>query len=163
MSLAYIGLGSNLGQPLAQVRVAIEELQQIDGLGLVTVSPLYASSPMGPQDQPDYINAVAIVETSLSPHDLLKKLQNLEQQHGRQRIRHWGERTLDLDILLFDQQILDDADLTLPHPGLAERNFVIYPLADIAPDIEIPGLGPLSQLIARVPRGDLTQVETVRL
>ncbi len=163
MSLAYIGLGSNLGQPLAQVREAINELQQTDGLKLVAVSPLYASSPMGPQDQPDYINAVAAVETSLSPHDLLKKLQNLEQQHGRQRLRHWGERTLDLDILLYGQQILDDAELTLPHPGLAERNFVVYPLADIAPDIEIPGQGLIAQLIARVPRGDLIQVETVRL
>ncbi len=163
MSLAYIGLGSNLDQPLAQVREAINELQQTDGLKLVAVSPLYASSPMGPQDQPDYINAVAAVETSLSPHDLLKKLQNLEQQHGRQRLRHWGERTLDLDILLYGQQILDDAELTLPHPGVAERNFVVYPLADIAPDIEIPGQGPIAQLIARVPRGDLTQVETVRL
>lgn len=163
MSLTYIGLGSNLGQPLAQVRAAINELQQIDGLKLVAVSPLYASSPMGPQDQPDYINAVAAVDTSLPPHDLLTKLQLLEQQHGRQRLRHWGERTLDLDILLYGQQILDDADLTLPHPGLTERNFVVYPLADIAPDIEIPGQGPISQLITRVPRGDLTQVETVRL
>lgn len=163
MTIAYIGLGSNLDQPLAQVRSAIDELCKTTELRLISVSPLYASSPMGPQDQPDYINAVAAVETSLSPHELLKKLHVLEQQHGRQRLRHWGERTLDLDILLFGEQILDDADLTVPHPGLTERNFVIYPLADIAPDIEIPGQGPVSQLISRVPRGDLTQVETVRL
>lgn len=161
MTTAYIGLGSNLDEPRLQLRSAIAELQQLDVMKLVAVSPLYASSPMGPQDQPDYVNAVAAVETSLTPHTLLKRLQLLEQQHGRQRLRHWGERTLDLDILLFGEEMLDDADLTLPHPGLTERNFVVYPLADIAPNIEIPGQGALSQILARVPRGDLIQIETV--
>lgn len=161
MTTAYIGLGSNLDEPRLQLRSAIAELQQLDAVKLVAVSPLYASSPMGPQDQPDYVNAVAAIETSLGAHALLGRLQLLEQQHGRQRLRHWGERTLDLDILLFGEEILDDAELTLPHPGLTERNFVVYPLADIAPDIEIPGQGALSQILARVPRGDLTRIETV--
>ena len=118
---------------------------------------------MGPADQPDYINAVISLETSLSPHQLLDALQSVEQLHGRERKRHWGERTLDLDILLYGEQILDDERLTIPHPGMHERAFVLYPLAEIAPDIEIPGIGALQQILLSCPQGDLQLVDKISL
>ena len=124
--LVYIGLGSNLQNPLQQIKTAINDLQSLAGVTIITVSSLYQSPPMGPADQPDYINAVISLETSLSPHQLLDALQSVEQLHGRERKRHWGERTLDLDILLYGDQILDDERLTIPHPGMHERAFVLY-------------------------------------
>ncbi|MEX0614985.1 MAG: 2-amino-4-hydroxy-6-hydroxymethyldihydropteridine diphosphokinase, partial [Methylophaga sp.] len=106
--LAYIGLGSNLEAPAEQIKTALTDLQSLPATQLLKTSSLYASPPMGPQDQPDYINAVALLDTTLSAHDLLNALQAIEQQHGRQRKRHWGERTLDLDILLYGQQMIED-------------------------------------------------------
>lgn len=161
--LVYIGLGSNLQNPLQQIKTAINDLQSLAGVTIITVSSLYQSPPMGPADQPDYINAVISLETSLSPHQLLDALQSVEQLHGRERKRHWGERTLDLDILLYGDQILDDERLTIPHPGMHERAFVLYPLAEIAPDIEIPGRGALQQILPSCPLGDLQQVDKISL
>jgi 2-amino-4-hydroxy-6-hydroxymethyldihydropteridine diphosphokinase len=161
--LAYIGLGSNLENPLQQIKTAIDDLQSLADINIVSVSSLYQSPPMGPADQPDYINAVLALETSLNPHQLLDALQSVEQLHGRVRKRHWGERTLDLDILLFGDQILDDERLKIPHPGMHERAFVLYPLAEIAPDIEIPGIGTLQKILPSCPQGDLQQVEQISL
>lgn len=161
--LAYIGLGSNLENPLQQIKTAINDLQSLADINIVSVSSLYQSPPMGPADQPDYINAVLALETSLNPHQLLDALQSVEQLHGRVRKRHWGERTLDLDILLYGDQILDDERLKIPHPGMHERAFVLYPLAEIAPDIEIPGIGTLQKILPSCPQGDLQQVEQISL
>jgi 2-amino-4-hydroxy-6-hydroxymethyldihydropteridine diphosphokinase len=161
--LAYIGLGSNLENPLQQIKTAINDLQSLADITIVSVSSLYQSPPMGPADQPDYINAVLSLETMLPPHQLLDALQSVEQLHGRVRKRHWGERTLDLDILLYGDQILDDERLKIPHPGLPERAFVLYPLAEIAPEVEIPGIGALQEILPLCPQGDLQQVEQISL
>lgn len=161
--LAYIGLGSNLENPLQQIKTAINDLQTLADITIVSVSSLYQSPPMGPADQPDYINAVLSLETTLPPHQLLDALQSVEQLHGRVRNRHWGERTLDLDILLYGDQILDDERLKIPHPGMHERAFVLYPLAEIAPEVEIPGIGALQEILPLCPQGDLQQVEQISL
>lgn len=156
--IAYIGLGSNLDDPLAQVSQALEELGTLKHCQLLAQSPIYRSKPVGPQDQPDFINAVACVSTSLGPHDLLDRLQALEQQHLRVRKRHWGERTLDLDLLLFDQAIIRTPRLTVPHSQIAVRSFVLYPLADITPNLHIPGMGNLTEQFDQVDF-DLEKVE----
>lgn len=152
MSRAYIALGSNLDDPLAQVRQAIGELEQLSNSRLLAVSGLYRSAPMGPADQPDYINAVALLETSLSPFALLDALQAVEQRHGRVRgPQRWGPRSLDLDVLLYDQQVIEDQRLTIPHPGMAERAFVLYPLQElVTPEFVIPGQGAVQELLPRV-------------
>lgn len=157
----YIGVGSNLQQPIEQVKQALQSLAEIPRTQLMTCSPLYRSVPLGPADQPDYINAVAAVATELTPVDLLDALQTIEQQQGRVRSsERWGPRTLDLDLLLYgDQQIANDR-LTVPHPGLGERNFVLYPLYDIAgADLHIPGLGLLGQLLQACPAQGLELLE----
>ncbi|MCX4189493.1 2-amino-4-hydroxy-6-hydroxymethyldihydropteridine diphosphokinase [Methylophaga sp. OBS3] len=156
---AYIGLGSNLAEPVKQVQSAIADLQSIPSTSLIKASSLYSSAPMGPQDQPDYVNAVALLETELSAHALLDALQAIEQQHGRERKRHWGERTLDLDILLFGEEMIEDERLVVPHIGLHEREFVVYPLMEIAGDITIPGKDSLKAIAAKCPRGALEKLE----
>jgi 2-amino-4-hydroxy-6-hydroxymethyldihydropteridine diphosphokinase len=155
----YIGLGSNLEQPQQQILTAIRDIEAIAGLELVAQSSLYHSPPMGPQDQPDYINAVVAVETELAPLAVLDALQHIEQSHGRIRKRHWGERTLDLDILLMDDRVINETRLTVPHPGIAERAFVVYPLAEIAPDLTIPGKGKLADIKANCPLDGLKQLD----
>ncbi len=161
--LAYIGLGSNLEAPVEQIKTALTDLQSLPATQLLKTSSLYASPPMGPQDQPDYINAVALLDTSLSAHDLLDALQAIEQQHGRQRKRHWGERTLDLDILLYGQQMIEDERLSVPHLGLTQRAFVVHPLLEIAGDMPIPGQGSLQVIASRCSRGALKIVENHQL
>ncbi len=151
MSTAYIALGSNLADPRRQVCAAFEALARLPDTRLLARSDLYRSTPMGPADQPDYINAVARLETALAPLELLDALQAIEQQQGR--VRHgerWGPRTLDLDLLLFADTIIEEPRLTVPHPGLAQRNFVLTPLMDIADKaLIIPGQGTLAELQAR--------------
>lgn len=154
----YIGLGSNLADPIKQVKKAIDDLVNIAQTKLVAVSSLYSSPPMGPQDQPDYINAVAALQTELSPEQLLDELQKIEQQHGRVRHRHWGERTLDLDILLFGDQAIDDERLQIPHLGITRRAFVLYPLAEIAPEIVIPGHDLIANLLPLCPKDGLQRI-----
>ncbi|HET7369418.1 MAG TPA: 2-amino-4-hydroxy-6-hydroxymethyldihydropteridine diphosphokinase [Gammaproteobacteria bacterium] len=157
---AYIGLGSNLDDPRAHVERALGELAALPCVSLLAASPLYRSRPMGPQDQPDFVNAVACLETTRSPARLLAELQRLEAVHGRTRndVR-WGPRPLDLDLLIFGLARINTADLTVPHPGLAARNFVLYPLADIAPhDLRVPGFGRLGSLLGRVNDGDLEKL-----
>ena len=149
-SIAYIGIGANLDDPQQQVKEAIAELGLLPNTQLIQASSLYHSKPVGPQDQPDYIKAVACIETELTPIELLDALQSLEQQHGRIRKRHWGGRTLDLDILLIDQQIIESERLTVPHPYAAERSFVLFPLEEIAPKLVFPSGKPLQQLCKQI-------------
>lgn len=148
---AYIGVGSNLDSPLDHVQQAIRELSQHRHLQSVKVSPIYGSKPVGPQDQPNYVNAVIEVQTHLLPHHLLDLLQALEQHHGRQRKRHWGERTLDLDLVLYGQAIIRTPRLTVPHAFMTERSFVLYPLLDLKPDLVLPEGTPVQQYTAEVP------------
>ncbi|MCG6970372.1 MAG: 2-amino-4-hydroxy-6-hydroxymethyldihydropteridine diphosphokinase [Gammaproteobacteria bacterium] len=155
----YIGLGSNLDNPARQVATAIEALTQLPNTTVIRVSSLYRSPPMGPQDQPDYINAVAALDTRLSPESLLQQLLSIEQRHGRVRgSQRWTARPLDLDILVYGEIEIDTQALTIPHPGIAERNFVLYPLLEIAPGLVIPQLGSISSLIAGCEPGDLVKL-----
>jgi 2-amino-4-hydroxy-6-hydroxymethyldihydropteridine diphosphokinase len=160
---AYIGLGSNLADPLEQVKTAISNLQLLPDTQLLRWSSLYASPPMGPQDQPDYINAVAAIETALTADQLLNALQDIEHQQGRIRNRHWGERTIDLDVLLYGQNEIDELRLQVPHPGIALRAFVLYPLAEIAPDLNIPNIGKIEHLLQHCPRNGLRKLEKIVL
>ena len=147
--MAYIGIGSNLDDPASQVKEALEELDGIPDSVLVSHSSLYASKPMGPADQPDYVNAVAALDTLLSAEELLQTLQKIEQRLGRERDgEKWGPRIIDLDLLLYGKKTIKTDTLTVPHPGLHERDFVIIPLAEIAGNLNIPGKGLLSTLIA---------------
>jgi 2-amino-4-hydroxy-6-hydroxymethyldihydropteridine diphosphokinase len=149
---AYVGLGSNLSEPEAQVRDAAQRLASLPRSRLVLVSRLFGSRPMGPAGQPDYVNAAAGILTELTALELLRELQALEVQAGRCAVHeHWGPRVLDLDLLIFGTEQSAGPDLVLPHPGVVERNFVLYPLADIAPDLEVPGRGRVRELLARVP------------
>lgn len=148
----YIGLGANLERPQQQVERALSELQGLPQSRLAAVSRLYRTAPVGPQDQPDFINAVARLDTSLEPMALLALLQRIERRHGRIRTgRRWGPRTLDLDILLFGDQVLDAPRLCIPHPQMHRRAFVLVPLAEIAArDLLIPGRGRLAELLRGV-------------
>ena len=146
--VTYIGVGSNLQNPQQQVTDALTLLDKIPDTVCTRASSLYRSRPMGPADQPDYINAVAELETTLSARILLQYLQGIETRQGRVRgAERWGPRTLDLDIILYNQDIIKESDLVVPHSGIPERAFVLYPLQQLAPDIEIPGLGSLKDII----------------
>ncbi|WP_076417191.1 2-amino-4-hydroxy-6-hydroxymethyldihydropteridine diphosphokinase [Colwellia sp. UCD-KL20] len=139
MVKAYIGLGSNLENPKLQIINAIKAIKEIESTVMSSISSLYYSRPMGPQDQPDYMNAVAELTTSLSPLALLDELQKIENQAGRVRKNNrWGPRILDLDILLFDNHVIDSERLTVPHYGLKDREFVLLPLHEIAPRLCLP-------------------------
>jgi 2-amino-4-hydroxy-6-hydroxymethyldihydropteridine diphosphokinase len=145
----YIGLGSNLDIPVKQVNTAIDSLRELKHSTLISVSSLYISEPMGPADQPDFINAVACLDTTLEPGALLDALQAIEDAHGRQRgSERWGARTLDLDILVYGDKTIKDERLTVPHSGLHQRSFVLYPLQEINPDLLIPGHGHIAELVA---------------
>jgi len=143
--IAYIGLGSNVGAPQAQVTRALEELGGLPDTRLVRHSSLYQTEPVGLRDQPGFINAVAIVETALSARALLDGLLEIEQRHGRVRTVKNGPRTLDLDILLYGDARIDEEGLTIPHPRMHERGFVLEPLLEVDADCEIPGLGLAAQ------------------
>ncbi len=145
---AHVGLGSNLDDPRRQLETAFEALARLPHSRLAARSALYASAPMGPADQPDYLNAVAALDTELAPLALLDALQAIEHDQGRVRERRWGPRTLDLDLLLYGDQVIDLPRLKVPHPGIAERAFVLAPLVEIAGDIAIPGRGGARALLA---------------
>ncbi len=145
----YIGIGSNLGDSEQQAADAFEAIGNLEGTRLLKTSSLYASKPMGPQDQPDYINAVCLIETTLKPHSLLKQLQSIELECGRERKGdRWGPRTLDLDILLYGSEHIDTADLIIPHYGMAEREFVMVPLFEIAPTMVMKDGKPIANWVA---------------
>lgn len=135
---AFIGLGSNLENPAAQLARAVAELAALPATTLIAQSPFYASRPVGPQDQPDFVNGAVWLRTDLTAHALLDHLQAIEQAHGRERLRHWGPRTLDLDILLFGQETLNDERLVVPHRELANRDFALQPLLDLNPELTLP-------------------------
>ena len=154
---AYVGAGSNLDDPRAQVLAAFARLAQLPRSRLVRTSRLYASRAFGPIAQPDFVNAVAGLLTQLSAPALLRELRAIEAARGRpaERIR-WGPRVIDLDLLSYARERRTDPELTLPHPGIVERNFVLYPLSEIAPDLELPGLGRVAALAAGVTPEGLT-------
>ncbi|GAB4267699.1 MAG: 2-amino-4-hydroxy-6-hydroxymethyldihydropteridine diphosphokinase [Methylomicrobium sp.] len=157
--VAYIGLGSNLDNPIEQIRNAQQKIAALPGIDETGFSSLYRSPPMGPQDQPDYVNAVMSIATKCSAIDLLHALQTIEQLHGRiRRGERWGARTLDLDVLLYGDREIDLPDLTVPHVGIAERAFVLYPLYELAPALTIPGKGTLADLVANCPKGGLQRI-----
>ncbi|RUO47408.1 2-amino-4-hydroxy-6-hydroxymethyldihydropteridine diphosphokinase [Pseudidiomarina donghaiensis] len=158
MALVYIALGANLGNPQQTLRDALHTLAALPQLTHLRASSLYASSPMGPVEQPDYVNAVACAETQLSPLELLDLLQSIEQQFGRQRLVHWGPRTLDLDILLYDQAVINEARLTIPHPGLGERDFVIVPLCELSPNLQLPDGRDIASLYQAMTHHDLQKI-----
>jgi len=157
--VAFIGLGSNLENPESQLKRALQALDGLPGSRVQAVSSLYRSAPMGPQDQPDYVNAVVQLATGLLSEALLDQLQRVEQVHGRTRGQRWGPRTLDLDILLYGDEVIATERLQIPHPGLAQRNFVLYPLAEIGGHIAVPGLGNVQALLEQCPRGDLVRLD----
>lgn len=160
MHTCFIGVGSNLGDPVVQAKQAIAALSELANTQLSDVSSLYASKPMGPSDQPDYVNAVAKITTTLTPLELLDALQYIELHQGRVRKdERWGPRTLDLDILLIDDLAIDHPRLTVPHYGMREREFVLYPLFEISPDLTLSDGVALTQLIQACPRNGLEIID----
>jgi 2-amino-4-hydroxy-6-hydroxymethyldihydropteridine diphosphokinase len=148
---AYIGVGSNLEDPRSQVLRACSKLAELPTTRVLLTSPLYVSRPFGPIAQPDFVNAVAGVLTQLESRTLLAQLRALESMLGRPEQRQkWGPRLIDLDLLSYGRERRNEPQLTLPHPGIVQRNFVLYPLADIAPDLDVPGLGQVTELKGRV-------------
>ncbi|MFZ3154266.1 2-amino-4-hydroxy-6-hydroxymethyldihydropteridine diphosphokinase [Pseudomonas sp.] len=160
MERVYIGLGSNLAAPLEQLRSALAALAALPHTRLSAQSSFYASDPLGPADQPRYVNAVAALDTELSPLALLDALQTIELEQGRTRkAERWGPRTLDLDILLFGQRQLDEPRLTVPHYHMHARAFVLYPLAEIAPQLRLPDGRALGELLAACPFEGLERID----
>lgn len=157
---AAIGLGGNLGDAIASVRAAIEELDGIPDTHLLRASSLYRTAAWGVEAQPDFINAVALVETTLPPRVLLDALLEIERRHGRDRSREtrWGPRTLDLDLLLHGDAVLDEDGLTLPHPQMHRRAFVLRPLLDVWPQACIPGVGAASEALAQLACGGIERI-----
>jgi 2-amino-4-hydroxy-6-hydroxymethyldihydropteridine diphosphokinase len=147
---AYVGIGSNLDEPAGQVRRALAALADVPQTRLVRQSSLYGSRPLGPAAQPDFVNAVAAMLSQLEVDAFFSSLRALESALGREppRVR-WGPRRIDLDLLLFGEQRLDRPELTLPHPGIVQRNFVLYPLLEVAPGLNVPGCGRVAELAAR--------------
>lgn len=136
MKTVYVALGSNLNDPLNQLKQAVKSLQKF-AINL-EISPFYGSKPVGPQDQPDYVNAVAKFETNLTALELLDKLQHIENQQGRVRLRHWGERTLDLDLILYGNEQIQNERLIVPHIEMKNREFVIVPMFELSPELVLP-------------------------
>ncbi len=150
MSQAFIALGANLGDPAATIRAAFEALDSLPESRLLASSALYRTAPVGITEQPEFVNAAARIETGLAPEVLLDALLDIEHRFGRIRAERNGPRTLDLDVLLYDDLVLDSPRLTLPHPRLHLRAFVLYPLADLAPDLALPGRGSLAAWLPAV-------------
>jgi 2-amino-4-hydroxy-6-hydroxymethyldihydropteridine diphosphokinase len=164
MTLVYIGLGSNLDSPSQQLIQAIHAIAKLPQVSISAVSSLYGSRPMGPQDQPDYINAVLALTTELSALKLLDALQKIELDAGRERKdERWGARVLDLDILLFGQEIINSERLIVPHYGLKEREFVLLPLAEIAPDLSLPSGENITILATNIARNGLAIKQSISL
>ena len=157
--VSYIALGSNLSNPVRQLQKALLAMDQINKTYLLAYSSFYQSAPMGPKDQPAYINAVAKIHTRLTPLELLDKLQAIENQQGRERKEHWGARTIDLDIVLYDHTIMQTERLTLPHYGAKERDFVLTPLAEISPELVFPDGESISQALKNCTHYDLMKLD----
>ena len=151
----YVGLGANIEAPERQLTGALDALKSHPAVILEAVSGFYQSRPHGPQNQPDFVNAVALILTELSPWALLDVLKVQEQQQGRSAGEYWGPRPLDLDILVYEDIVITDSRLTVPHPRMAERPFVLWPLAELAPTLMVPGLGLVQDLKATCPDEDI--------
>ena len=148
--LAYVALGCNLGDRYASLKSAVDALQAHANITEVQASSVYETDPMGPADQPDYLNAVVSLHTCLAPLELLDALQLIERRHGRTRDgERWGPRTLDLDLLLYAERVIESPRLTVPHPGIADRSFVLFPLAELDSELVIPDKGPVARLKAQ--------------
>lgn len=143
----YIGLGSNIEEPCLQIKSAIVALAELSETTVINDSGYFKSKPMGPKDQPDYVNAVVEIETTMSAIELLKHCQLIERQQGRIKSRRWGERSIDLDILLYADKQIDTDVLSVPHPGICQRDFVYIPLLKLNPEINVPGTGLLRDII----------------
>jgi 2-amino-4-hydroxy-6-hydroxymethyldihydropteridine diphosphokinase len=148
-NIAYVGLGSNIEQPYLQIKKAIMSLDALPEIIVLNDSGYFKSKPMGPKDQPNYINAVVAIETTMTADELLQQCQYIEQQQGRIRLRRWGERSIDMDILLYANQQIQTDDLTVPHPGICLRDFVYMPLLKLDPEIFVPGRGLLNTTIEK--------------
>jgi 2-amino-4-hydroxy-6-hydroxymethyldihydropteridine diphosphokinase len=155
---AYVALGANIGEPRRQVEAGFAALAALPGTRLVLRSPLYRSAPVGYLDQPDFVNAVAGIDTALAPQALLERLLEIERAHGRVRDFANAPRTLDLDIVLYGERVVQAPGLTIPHPRMLERAFVMLPLAEIAPQAEVPGRGRVRELAARLDAGGLRRM-----
>ncbi|KZN66041.1 hypothetical protein N473_10755 [Pseudoalteromonas luteoviolacea CPMOR-1] len=159
MNIVYIGLGANLVDPQAQLVKAVNALSTHPAINALDVSSFYGSKPMGPQDQPDYVNAVARFETALEPEVLLDQLQDIELRQGRVRKdERWGPRTLDLDILLYNNEVISTPRLTVPHYGLCDREFVVFPLLELAPQLVLPNGQILKHIAENLPKNGLTTI-----
>jgi 2-amino-4-hydroxy-6-hydroxymethyldihydropteridine diphosphokinase len=156
---AFVALGANLEDPVQQIRRALSELDAIEHTRVTAASSLYRTAPVGYADQPDFINAVAKLQTGLSPRELLDALHAIENRHARKRSMRNAPRTLDLDLLLYGRLVIREEELTLPHPRMHERAFVLMPLAEIAPDAPVPGHAPLSKLLAQVDRSGVEKLD----
>jgi 2-amino-4-hydroxy-6-hydroxymethyldihydropteridine diphosphokinase len=157
---AYVGLGSNLDDPPAQLRRACAALASLPTTVLVAVSGFYRNPPMGVTDQPDFVNGAAGLLTQLPPRELLAALKRIERAQGRDQSAspHWGPRTIDLDLLVYGEELINEKGFVLPHPGIAERNFVLFPLLEIAPGLTIPGCGQVRDLATRLDENGLTRL-----
>ena len=156
---AYVALGANLGDPVAQLRDGLAALARLSDTRVLAVSPFYRSAAVGYRDQPDFVNAVAAVDTALGPRALLDALLAIEREHGRVRSFLNAPRTLDLDIVLYGDRRVVEEGLEIPHPRMHERAFVVVPLADIAPDVVVPERGPVARLLDGVDRASLVPVD----
>jgi 2-amino-4-hydroxy-6-hydroxymethyldihydropteridine diphosphokinase len=155
----FIGLGANLGDPVSQLTSALSDLASHPDITLQARSHFYESAPMGPQNQPNYINAVCKVSTNFQPLDLLKALQKIEQAHGRERKdERWGARTLDLDLLIYGDEFIQTEELTLPHYGMQGREFVLVPLFELQPDLIMPDNQPIAKWVSEC---DITQLTRI--
>jgi len=150
MATAFVGIGSNLGDRESNLRRAIELLSAEDGVEVVAVSEIRETDPVGPVEQGPFLNGAVEVETSLGPQELLGRLLSVENGLGRVRSERWGPRTIDLDLLLYGDEQIDEPGLSVPHPRLHERRFALEPLADLDPGLEIPGQGSVSALLAKL-------------
>lgn len=161
---AALSLGSNLGDRLENLQNAIDTLLSTDEIMGVAASPVYETEPVGgPADQPRFLNAVLLVDTTLSARSLLERAQAVEEVYGRNRAEHWGPRTLDIDVLVVGNRIEDDGTVVVPHPRLHERAFVLAPWADVEPDAEVPGLGRVSDLLSAVGRDGVRRLDDMEL
>ena len=157
----FVGVGANLGDRQATIRSACDALSEHEACSKLRCSSLYETSPMGPADQPDYVNAVVELYTGLSAQAFLQLLQSIENEHGRLRDgTRWGARTLDLDILLFGSEVIKSDNLVVPHPGIPERSFVLIPLAELAPTLILPTFGPIGELLANCSQFDIRRLNS---
>jgi 2-amino-4-hydroxy-6-hydroxymethyldihydropteridine diphosphokinase len=147
---AFVGIGSNLGDREENLRRAVEQLSAEEGIDVTAVSETRETEPVGPVEQGPFLNAAVRIETGLAPRELLERLLAVEERLGRVREERWGPRTIDLDLLLYDDVSVDEPGLTVPHPRLHERRFALEPLADLAPSLKIPGKGSISALLAEL-------------